>query len=55
MLLIVVRLLNCDALRAVLRPGLDISYLNKFQHPLKINVFSHILKTEFHLIGITFI
>ena len=42
--------LNCDALRAFLRPGWKHFYLNKFQYPLKINVFPHLQKTEFHLI-----
>ncbi|EMC11029.1 hypothetical protein SMU74_06672, partial [Streptococcus mutans M2A] len=38
------------ALRAFLRPGWKHFYLNKFQYPLKINVFPHLQKTEFHLI-----
>ena len=32
------------------RPGWKHFYLNKFQYPLKINVFPHLQKTEFHLI-----
>ena len=43
-------LLLFDALRAFLRPGWKHFYLNKFQYPLKINVFPHLQKTEFHLI-----
>ena len=41
---------NWLALRAFLRPGWKHFYLNKFQYPLKINVFPHLQKTEFHLI-----
>jgi len=44
------RLLNCDALRAFLRPGLNISYLNEFQYMLNINVFPRFQKEIFHLI-----
>ena len=44
------RLLNCEALRAFLRPGWKHFYLNKFQYPLKINVFSRFQKEQFHLI-----